>query len=119
MAAEIEIIWNGVAATAKVRAAAVRGLLLSAEFLLSEANKLVPLDEATLQNSGRAAVDEEAMEGIVSYDTPYAVVQHERLDFVHRNGRQAKYLEQPWRENGPKFLQIIATQIKRTLGGSA
>ncbi len=115
MPQDVEITWNGVKATAAVRAAAVRGLRMSAEFLLGEAVKLVPLDEGTLQHSGRATVDAEAMEGIVSFDTPYAVIQHEDETLFHANGRQAKYLEEPWMYNGLKFMDIIAEQIRRVL----
>lgn len=113
---DVEIKWNGAAAKKASRAGGIRGLQLSTELLLGEAVKIVPLEEGTLQHSGKAAVDEESLTGIVSFGTPYAVVQHERLDFRHANGRQAKYLEKPWRENAAKFAQIIAYQIKKALG---
>ena len=31
----------------------------------------------------------------VSYDTPYAIRQHEDLSYKHDAGRKAKYLEDP------------------------
>jgi hypothetical protein len=108
--------WNGEVAVKRARAGAVRGLKLAAELLLSESNKLVPLDEGTLMHSGRATVDTESLEGMVSYDTPYAVVQHEALDFIHPNGRQAKYLEDAWMGWSPEFVHIIGEQIRRALG---
>jgi len=94
----------------------LEGLQVAVQFLLGEAIKIVPLEEGTLQDSGKATVNEADLEGIVSFDTPYAVVQHERLDFVHANGREAKYLEKPWRANASKFAEIIAERIKRALG---
>lgn len=112
---DVEITWNGIAATQKVRTAALRGLKMAAELLLSEANQLVPLEEGTLMRSGRATVDAEEMTGIVSYDTSYAVVQHEDLTLYHPNGRQAKYLEEPYLEHAFKFMDIIAGQIRRAL----
>jgi hypothetical protein len=114
---EVEVEWRGKAATAAAKRGAIRGLQLSTELLLGEAVKIVPLEEATLQDSGKATVDEEKLEGKVTFETPYAVVQHERLDFHHPNGRKAKYLETPWRENAEKFAELIAFQIKRALGG--
>lgn len=116
MAQDAEIKWNGDALTKRARVGALRGLKLSVEFLLSESNKLVPLDEGTLQDSGTATVDEAAMTGNVTYDTPYAIIQHEALDFLHPNGRRAKYLETPWMDNADKFLAIIGEQIRRELG---
>lgn len=117
MSVDVEVEWKGKAANAAARRGAIRGLQLATELLLAEAVKIVPLDEATLQDSGKATVDEEKLEGKVTFDTPYAVVQHERLDFHHPNGRKAKYLETPWRENAETFGQLIAYQIKRALGG--
>lgn len=116
MSQDVEITWNGAAASATARRGAVRGLELSTQLLLGEAVKIVPLDEGTLQHSGKATVNEVDLEGIVSFDTPYAVRQHEDLTLHHANGRQAKYLETPWRDNAPRFAQIIAEQIKRALG---
>ena len=39
--------------------------------------------------------DPGTLKAAVSFDTPYAVVQHENLTFHHPGGRQAKYLETP------------------------
>lgn len=116
MSQYVDITWNGDRAVKAAHRGAVEGLQICTEFLLGEAVKIVPLDEATLQDSGKAAVDEAELEGKVTFDTPYAVVQHERLDFVHPNGRQAKYLEKPWRENSARFAQLIADRIKRAIG---
>lgn len=115
MSQSVDITWNGVQAARKVRVGAVRGLQLSTQLLLAEAVKIVPLYEGTLQDSGKATVDEVSLEGHVTFDSPYAVVQHERMDFIHPNGRQAKYLENPWRANAAKFAAIIAEQIRREL----
>jgi hypothetical protein len=114
---DVEIEWRGKAASEAAKRGAIRGLQLATELLLGEAVKIVPLDEATLQDSGKAAVDEEKLEGKVTFDTPYAVIQHEDLTLHHPNGRKAKYLETPWRENAEKFAELIAFQIKRALGG--
>ena len=38
--------------------------------------------------------------GTVSYDTPYAVIQHESMGFNHQRGRKAKYLEDPCNDAG-------------------
>lgn len=47
----------------------------------------------------------------MGYSAPYALVQHERLDFQHRVG-QAKYLEQPIRTERKEVTRIITTKLK-------
>lgn len=99
---------------ATIHGAAGRGVYLAAEHLLGVSRRLVPLEEATLERSGVASSD--GMEGAVSYDTPYAVRQHEDLTLQHDAGRQAKYLEQPWQSEQDAMLDIIAQEVRRGLG---
>lgn len=112
------VIWHGAEATAAERRGAARGLYLGAEHVLEEANRIVPIEEHTLQASGVASADEGALQAAVSYDTPYAVVQHEELDYQHDEGRQAKYLETPINDAGvrSKVEELIAREIKAALG---
>lgn len=112
-----QVVWHGPKITRDVHDAAARGLYKWAEHVLEEANRIVPLQEGTLQNTGVASVDEGALRGAVSYDTPYAVKQHEELDYQHPGGRQAKYLETPLNASHAKGLQIVADEIKGVLGG--
>ncbi|MDT0409953.1 MULTISPECIES: hypothetical protein [Streptomyces] len=107
--------FNGRAVEGEIRAAAARGLLLGAEYVLGEAQAVVPIDEAALARSGTASVDESTLTAAVSYDTPYAVAQHERLDFRHAPGRTAKYLERPLNAARSEVAALIATQIQRAL----
>lgn len=107
--------WKGKEVSAKERGAAGRGLYKAAEHLLEEATRLVPLQEGTLERSGVASVDEGALKAAVSYDTPYAVKQHEAMNFQHSRG-QAKYLETPFNSESEKLKQIVADEIKRALG---
>ncbi|MGW0869949.1 hypothetical protein ACWD3Z_05585 [Streptomyces sp. NPDC002740] len=99
----------------ELRQAAARGLLLGAEHVLGVSNDVVPLDEAALQRSGTASVDESSLTAMVSYDTPYAVVQHERLDYRHAPGREAKYLETSLNAERAVVLALVAAQIRRAL----
>lgn len=108
-----ELTWDGDAAGKKIRGATVKGLRLWAENLLTESRAIVPLDEATLQRSGVASVDEAALAAAVSYDTPYAVRQHEDETLRHPGGRQAKYLEKPFIETRYLAARIIANQVRK------
>lgn len=99
----------------ELRQSAARGLLLGAEHVLGVSNDRVPLDEAALQRSGTASVDEGALDAMVSYDTPYAVPQHERLDYRHAPGREAKYLENALNSERQQALALVAAEMRRSL----
>ena len=72
--------------------------------IAGRADELVPIDEGIL--AGSQDIQGPSRRGktftaTISYGGPaeaYALVQHERLDYKHRGGRQAKYLEQPFVE---------------------
>lgn len=96
-----------------IRAAAAEGLTDATEALLTESNRTVPIEEATLERSGTATVDRAGLEGAASYDTPYAVVQHEDMDLQHDDGRRAKWLESTIKEQGPALMGHVAERIRR------
>ncbi|MFJ8992620.1 hypothetical protein ACIRQH_19765 [Streptomyces sp. NPDC102279] len=107
--------FDGTAAAREIRAGAARGLYLGAEHVLARAQEVVPLDEGPLQHSGTASVDEASLTAVVSYDTPYAIRQHEEMDYRHAPGRTAKYLEGPLNENAATVQALIAAQVRRAL----
>ncbi|MER6832709.1 hypothetical protein ABT320_01745 [Streptomyces cellulosae] len=107
--------FEGAQAAGAMRAAGARGLLLGAEHVLGLSNDKVPLDEGFLQSTGTASVDEGDMTAMVSYDGPYSVVQHERLDYRHAPGREAKYLETSLNESRAEVQALIAAQLRRAL----
>lgn len=113
MAQSVTVRWSGRAVGQRVRAAAARGVLLWAEYVLTESNARVPLDEATLERSGVASSDPGKLKAAVSYDTPYAVRQHEDLLLRHAPGRHAKYLETALNESGVVGPQLVAKEIRR------
>ncbi|GFN34656.1 hypothetical protein [Tepidimicrobium xylanilyticum] len=54
--------------------------------------------------------------GIISYDTDYAVYQHENLTLNHPTpGTKAKYLENPLKRNEQIIINIIAKKIREGL----
>lgn len=101
--------------TATARRAAARGLGDAVEFLGGSANRTVPIEEATLERSMVASVDEAQLRGAVSYDTPYAARQHEEMDYRHDEGRRAKWLEQTFKEDGQTAIDHIARPLKAAL----
>ncbi|GAA4684524.1 minor capsid protein [Streptomyces youssoufiensis] len=97
------------------RRRAARGVQLGAEHVLAESRKIVPLDEGTLERSGRVTADEATLTAAVSYDTVYAVRQHEELTWQHAPGRSAKYLERPLNAERAEVARIIAAELRRWL----
>lgn len=95
--------------TSRGREAAAEGLGLALQHLLGSAQRIVPLDKGPLERSGKASQD--GLNGAVSFDTAYAVVQHERLDFRHAPGRQAKYLETPMNTERDVMLRLMAVPL--------
>ncbi|MFK0124883.1 hypothetical protein ACIQSP_16400 [Streptomyces nigra] len=107
--------FDGNLAARQLREGAARGVYLAAEHVLGLSNEVVPLDEAELQRSGVASVDPPSLTGMVSYDTEYAVVQHERLDYRHAPGRTAKYLESSLNAARTDVAAIIAAEVRRAM----
>lgn len=95
-----------------IHAAASRGLAIGAEHVLGEARKKVPIEEATLERSGATSLDPENLKAAVTFDTPYAVVQHEDMGLRHDAGREAKYLENAMNAETGTVRKIIARTIK-------
>lgn len=91
---------------------AAEGLFLAAEHVLQVSNAAVPHEEGTLERSGVASVDELQLRAAISYDTPYAVRQHEDLDAQHDPGRTAKYLENAMNSERDTIRQLVADKMR-------
>ena len=98
-----------------MRKGAGRGLSLAAEHVLGEARKRVPIEEATLERSGATSLDPGNLQAAVTFDTPYAVVQHEDMGLRHDAGREAKYLENAMNAETGTVREIIARTIRGEL----
>ncbi|MFH9430237.1 hypothetical protein ACH4JZ_18340 [Streptomyces sp. NPDC017615] len=109
------IRWNGPAVLAALRTAEVRGVRLGGEHLLQVANTRVPIEEGTLERSGTVTVDEGDRAAVVSYDSPYAVRQHEELNYRHDAGREAKWLEKSLHQENGAITEIIAAEVRRAI----
>lgn len=57
------------------------------------------------------SVGEETLTGSVVVDQVYAQVQHERMDFKHPKGGQAKYLSGPLLEKHQKYIGDLADNV--------
>lgn len=94
------------------------GLTKAAEHLLNASLPLVPVDTGRLKASGKVTefspltkyVSYEAVDPDTGYE--YAPIQHETLSFKHKVG-QAKYLEEPFRNEMSNMVEIIADEAKK------
>lgn len=130
---------------ANAAAGALEALIRTGEDLLGRAQRLAPVEEGTLRGSAAlvvivnghrfegegstalavAAARTAALAGVplrldveVSFNTVYAARQHEELDWAHPLGGQAKYLEQPLREQADRYGRIIELATRRAIQGT-
>lgn len=98
-----------------------RGLYLAAEEIMTASKQIVPLDLGTLRGSGHVKPPvsmgghTEVELGYGGAASAYAIIQHERTDFRHTGGRQAKYLERPLLDAIPQMSAILGRPIKTHL----
>jgi hypothetical protein len=104
---------------AVVLAAATRAIHEEATRILEASQLLVPVDTEALKKTG---IVEEDAAGVVTIrygghgSVPYALVQHEDLNY-HHDGGQAKYLQQPFFEATAGMAERLAASIRQSLGG--
>lgn len=84
--------------------------------------RLVPVDTGTLRRSGVLVPAREKgssmIEVVMGYGgaaSAYALKQHENLSYRHKEGQQAKYLEEPVKARQEKLSQNIQRRMKRIL----
>lgn len=92
-----------------------RGLKVAGLFLQRLSQKIVPLDTAALKNSAGTRAEGEGFQTvvIVFYTMFYAVYVHENLWHAHAFPTQAKFLEQPARENRNEILHLVWQEVAR------
>lgn len=106
--------WNGNEIARAVDNAVPVLLRDAAEVILDESNKIAPIDEGTMISTGNVSVD--GNKATVSYDTPYALKQHENDTLQHKNGRQAHFLLKAFDNNQRRVVAYIASELGKRLG---
>jgi hypothetical protein len=83
--------------------------------VLGAAQRIAPLEEGTLSASADQEVIETANGVKVRgfFSTVYAARQHEDLTLRHREGRRAKYLEEPFKAAVPRYAPGLARVLER------
>lgn len=104
---------------AKMEAASAQAAEDVAEYVLAQAMQEVPHEDGDLQASGKVSTDPANQRAAVSFDTPYAVRQHEEMSWKHDEGRKAKYLEDPMNAAAKGPAQAIYKKhLGQHFGGS-
>ena len=120
MSAQMEYKWTNnkiPQVQAAVEAALMRGLLTAGEHILNKSNSQVPHEEGDLSRSGVVSSSSTSeMTVAISYDTPYAVRQHEDLSLSHDPGRNAKYLSNSCSSEANTAGKLIARAVKSVVG---
>lgn len=97
--------WYGDKAFDAIANAVQDGLMECGADLQSKSVQEAPVDTGDLR--ANCAVTEGPLGVMVGYDLPYAMKQHEELDYHHPKGGKAKYLEDPFNENADKYVEHI------------
>lgn len=111
----VKLTWHGDRAIEAIQEALKTALLTCGADLQRKSSEQAPKDTGDLR--GNCAVDDGDLDGLsvrVGYSLPYAMVQHERLDYHHTDGK-AKYLEDPFNENIDKYQKTMKETAKRGL----
>lgn len=71
------------------------------------------MDTGGIQRMGNIE-KKDKLEGVVFYDTEYAVIQHEDMSLNHPTaGTKAKYLQDPFQQNQQLYLQKFQDAVNR------
>lgn len=110
--------WDTDGLMKKIRDAANDELAECAMDALHRSQKLCPKERGFnggLVSSAIVEVDPEALTARIRYKMPHAWLQHEKTNYKHKNGEQAKYLEQVIDQFGAAYISRIGSAIKKKL----
>ena len=103
----VKVNLNKALIKSTVKSGSKKATWMGLDHLASVSKEQVPLEQGPLKNSCYVDVNEDGSQGTVSYDTPYAVKQHEETWYHHQRGRKAKYLEDPVNDSGVQHEMIV------------
>lgn len=93
-------------------------LYAEAWLIMADSKHIVPFEQGTLSGSGTVFAPEYTANSVtvrLGYGgaaQAYAVVQHERTDFRHAQGRQAKYLLTPM----VSAAKVLTSRLEQRIG---
>lgn len=109
------IIDGARGAIARKNEGKLQGLRIGGEHVLGVSNEQVPHEDGDLERSGAVSQDEATGLTAISYDTDYAVVQHE-VPMQHDAGRTDHFLMNALVSEREQVLAIVRNAIKQKMG---
>lgn len=112
---------NTRAMKAAVQSAITRAVNVGLSEVQSTAAALAPVDQGVLRSSATVepvSWSGDQLSGRVAFPVVYAAVQHERTDYNHPRGGQAKYLSTAVEQHEDRLAQTIQRNVKAALDGS-
>lgn len=70
-----------------------------------------------LKDSAKVEMIEDGHTAAISFNTIFASLQHEHMDWHHESGN-AKFLENAMNETRPEQIETIAAEIRKVTGGN-
>ena len=103
--------WHGDDIVRGMEKQAAEALKEIGEDLKEKAVKLCPKKTGALSQSAVVEIDVKELTVGVVFKKPHAHLQHEKVQYKHKNGEQAKFLEQPLNENSFEYMRKLADAI--------
>lgn len=106
----------------EMQAAMPQVLMEEAQLIFRESQRLVPVKTGVLRGSGRIipprlkGTKYEVVIGYGGAASAYALKQHENLQYAHKEGKSAKYLEIPAQQRVNEIPDAIRYRLKRIIG---
>lgn len=113
-----KLTWHGKAVQKAMRKEVMKHVLKCAADLAGKSKREAPIDVGDLRDNCNVSYLKEDGSKLwyeVGYDLPYAIIQHERLDFNHPKGGKAKYLEDPFNANKKQYAEYIKEKTLKAL----
>lgn len=108
------LIWHGDELLAHLGHVLQEGATAGAGALQDATERIIPTQSAELRESGRVTADGDR--AALSYNTPYAVIEHQSSYPHHPAPGKRHFLAKPMLENGAEVLAAMGAAIHRELG---
>lgn len=113
---ELEIQALDLAGKAATRAPVMTGDLRGSWFAVASKGNILNEEADSNPKSERQSLPTVGKYEIaVGFSEPYAERQHESMTFRHELGGEAKFLENPLKENAKKYVNAIAEVIQKAV----
>lgn len=116
---DVKVKFDKALIKSAVKGASEAGTHAALDHLATVSKNQVPIDTGALKASCAVQVGAGGTSGAVSYDTPYAIIQHEATGYSHPKGGKSKYLEDPANDGSvqAQMRELMAREFRSKLGG--